>query len=220
MCSRGLIYVLRTTVHILLAVGIGAAQPRGKTASVFQDPSRPGVYISFERTGRRLPMRVGETSEGWFLKIHNNTRWSLTLESLGDGPKQNGDADLVYDVIEDPQGYPPSPIPAGNWFDLVSEASVRAGKSLDFSVPKAKLGEGLGIKVRFNYEWDAHRTAEPEHTIAFYHSELPASFRKGEKRRPSWMEGTVPGDPALPTASPLPAVLTPHPATLPPPVRK
>jgi hypothetical protein len=164
--------------------------------------------MTFERLGKRVPLREGESDEGWFLKIHNNMRWPLRLTGLGDVPKQNGDVDLVYDIIGDPQGYPPAPVPAGNWFDVVSTEVLRPGRTLLFSVPKIKLGEGLGIRIDFNYEWESGRSGEPVHQVVFYHSALPSSFRKGEKRRPSWMEGQAPEPPAAATPSPLPITLT------------
>ena len=80
---------------LLLMVGLVAAQRPDKSADVFLDAAKPGVYITFENIGRRVPIRAGETDEGWFLKIHNNTRWLLRFVALGEVPKQNGDADLV-----------------------------------------------------------------------------------------------------------------------------
>jgi hypothetical protein len=192
----------------MVATGIAAAQSPGKYDSVYLNVKVPGVYMTFERLGKRVPLREGESDQGWFLTIHNNYRWSLRFTALGDIPKQNGDADLVYDVIEDPHGYPPSPIPSGNWFDVVSTEVLQSGRTLLFSVPKANLNEGLGIRIEFNYEWEAGRPIQPVHHITFCHSELPARFRKGEKRRPGWMEGGTVGSPATPMPSPLPTTLT------------
>jgi hypothetical protein len=207
--------MIRRMALLLFMIGVAAGQRADNTGRVFVDAAKPGVYITFESLGKRVPLRAGETDEGWFLKIHNNTRWSLKFVALGELPKQNGDADLVYDVVEDPQGYPPSPIPTGNWFDVVSSETLLPGKVLSFSVPKANLGEGLGLKIRFQYEWDAGRVGEPEHSILFYHSQLPASLRKGERRRPGWMEGQFVGGP-VPLPSPLPTTLTPPPEPVPP----
>lgn len=215
-----IVLVVRSAILISAAVGIAAAQSPGKNIGVYLDPTKPGVYMTFERLGKRVPLREGETEEGWFLKIHNNTRWTLHLVALGDVPKQNGDVDLVYDVVEDPEGYPPSPMPFGNWFDVVADEVLRPGRTLLFSAPKVNLGEGLGIRIEFKYEWEAGRPREPVHHISFYHSELPANFRKGEKRRPGWMEGQIVSTPTTPILSPLPSILTITPAPERPPDRK
>lgn len=205
--------VIRTiATGVLFLSALGLAAP-GQSRSVFLNPAKPGAYVTFERIGKRIPERANETEQGIFLKIHNNTHWILIFDALDDGPSENGDASLMYDVIEDPRGYPTLPLPAGNWFDVVNSVWLRPSKSLLFSVPMAKLGVGLGLSIRFNYEWDANRIGEPRHTLVFYHSELPENLRRGEKRRPGFMEGVV----EAPEHLPLPPYL-PGPALSPPPV--
>src|SRR6185295_20015814 len=41
------------------------------------------VYITFERVGKREPRRIGEGSDGVWLRLHNNTRWRLNLQAYG-----------------------------------------------------------------------------------------------------------------------------------------
>jgi hypothetical protein len=45
--------------------------------------SKPSVYISFLRFGKRKPSRTGESDERVWLRLHNNTRWPLVLNAQG-----------------------------------------------------------------------------------------------------------------------------------------
>ena len=45
--------------------------------------NKPSVYISFLRYGKREPIHTGESNEGVWLRLHNNTRWPLVLLAQG-----------------------------------------------------------------------------------------------------------------------------------------
>jgi hypothetical protein len=47
--------------------------------------SNPSVYLSFVRVGKREPLHVSESDKGVWLRLHNNTRWSLVLNAYGAG---------------------------------------------------------------------------------------------------------------------------------------
>jgi hypothetical protein len=183
-----------------------AAQTQTKSGSVFLSPGKPGVYITFVRLGVREPMRVGESRQGAFFRLHNNTRWDLLLRMNG-VPQRNGEAGGFYSVIEDPNGYPPAALPPGEPRINVSSVNpIQPGNSIEFSVPQEHIGEGLGLQIEFNYEWEARDRPgipspnEPTHMVAFYHSQLPASMRRGERRRPAVNEPIW-----LPPAMPIPS---------------
>ena len=65
------------------------AQQSGSVSPVLLDPKLPSVYIRFERTGERPPVHSGESQDGVWLSIHNNTRGAISLstESLYVGSK-------------------------------------------------------------------------------------------------------------------------------------
>lgn len=50
---------------------------------------KPTVYITFERAGKRKPLFAGESNQGVWLRLHNNTRWAINFctLSLYVGPK-------------------------------------------------------------------------------------------------------------------------------------
>ena len=57
---------------------------------------KPSVFISFDHYGRREPLRVAESSEGVWLRLHNNTRATIFLPSYG-VPKEVGQVGLFYE---------------------------------------------------------------------------------------------------------------------------
>lgn len=58
-------------------------------ADVVVSKDKPTLYISYERAGERRPVYVGESDQGIWLRLHNNTRWAITFctESLYIGAK-------------------------------------------------------------------------------------------------------------------------------------
>jgi len=76
-------------IVIFIACSFVAVAPaqRRKTRRVSSDirilKNYPTVYISFERLGKREPRRTDEGDEGVWLRLHNNTRWRLSLKAYG-----------------------------------------------------------------------------------------------------------------------------------------
>lgn len=135
---------------------------------------KPTVYISFERTGKREPLLNGEGDEGIWLRLHNNTRWSIKLD-MNDVPSEEyGDADLFYEVVADEK------VVVDMRCHVCSSDRVPPGESLLFSVPQEHLAKGRAIRIRFTYEWeeDENRSTsgEPQHHVSFYSSKLPSGF--------------------------------------------
>ena len=54
-----------------------------KKADVVVSKGNPTVYITFERAGTRKPMDAGESDRGIWLRLHNNTRWSISFCTPG-----------------------------------------------------------------------------------------------------------------------------------------
>ena len=63
---------------------------------------KPTVYITFERTGVRAPLRAYESNEGIWMRLHNNTRWDINFAAFG-VPRENGDIGMFYEVEAVPQ---------------------------------------------------------------------------------------------------------------------
>jgi|ERR1043166_3793842 hypothetical protein len=150
-----------------------AAQHSGLAALQAEDRIKsglPSVYITLERTGKRKPLEQGESDEGVWLRLHNNTRWPLTL-AMNDVPKEYGDAALFYDVLSDGK------VVTERTCHACSSNQIRPGGSLLFSVPREDLSERGSIRVSFSYAWerahDVFAGREPQHFVYFYSSKLP-----------------------------------------------
>lgn len=176
-------------VIVILGVAVctysNSAKERERSIKLKKD--KPTVFISFVRFGRREPLEVGESDQGIWLRLHNNTRWVVWVPSFG-VTKEFGDMGLHYtierfpspvssivigpvepncpkkDVAKDtPVGYIPR--------DTKTFRPIKSGKSILFSVPREHLAPGLFIRISFHYDWenfvDAILGTEPEHFIAF-----------------------------------------------------
>lgn len=148
-----------------------ARQQRG--VRVIKD--KPTVYISFERVGKRAPLRNGESDEGVWLRVHNNTRWPIFLD-MNDVPSERyGDAVLFYEVLSDEK------VVIDARCHVCSVSKLPPGKSIVFSLARNYLAEGDAIRISFNYEWEADENGstslEPQHYIYFYSSDLPQKLQ-------------------------------------------
>lgn len=56
---------------------------QSKKADVVLSKGNPTVYITFERAGIREPLDAGESDEGIWLRLHNNTPWSISFCTPG-----------------------------------------------------------------------------------------------------------------------------------------
>jgi hypothetical protein len=187
------------SIIVLVSVPLLAqAQVKNKRASkdisVRLVKNKPSVYITFERYGKREPLEPTESSEGIWLRLHNNTRWELSFCAFGVS-KEYGEIGMFYDVEEMPfeesggsqsnstekmppvrkeKVEPPIGYKQGHACTIVR---LTSGKSILFSVPREHLADGLAIKTEFNYGWedidDINSGLEPEHNVYFYSTSLP-----------------------------------------------
>jgi hypothetical protein len=167
------------TLGGLLAM-MAASQKKSAPPSMRIEKDKPTVYISFVRVAKREPLHEGESKEGVWLKLHNNTRWTLVHAAFGVEPKW-GEVGLFYDVelakrrnrsdlSELPLGYDRG--------DVSSTNNLPSGKSILFSVPREHLAKNLRLRICYNYSWEAGDRGwvgydEPEHCVFFYGSNVP-----------------------------------------------
>jgi hypothetical protein len=141
--------------------------------------NKPTVYIEFERSGNRAPLFASESNKGIWLRLHNNTKWSIVLDMNGVPSEDYGDAALIYDVLSDRQVIIPDSC------HVCSFNSLGSGHSLLFSIPAEHLSTGRALRIKFSYCWeDSNGVAagrEPEHYVFFYASNLPKSSQQSKK---------------------------------------
>lgn len=129
--------------------------------SIKIDSSRPAVYIDFLNIGQGEPLNSSELKERVYLKLVNNSKWSIFVPLFVYG-KNDENTGLFYDVelervrklkdsyyedVEVPQGYEQGDCCTG-------ESELKSGKSVRFSVPVSHLSKNLKIRVDFNFAWE------------------------------------------------------------------
>lgn len=144
------------------------------------DSQKPSVYISFEKVGTREPIGDGSNSDKVFLRLHNNTRWTISFcvngffdrEGRESTFKNAIETSLNYEVererdysrgmafgtkeeaLESKPEIPP--LPRGNpTIHGCSLYRLISNKSVIFSVNSQDLADGLKIKVNFGFDWDS-----------------------------------------------------------------
>lgn len=162
---------------------------------------KPTVYITFERFGKALDpneqkmvqgdqrKKLPEKGNDVWLRIHNNTCWSINFYQYGLYlPKQRpGEsfkdvllkrAGILEDGVETALYYS---IMKGNTqiaytgIDSVDTVSLPPGLTVLFSVDRTHLSAKQSVRVRFNYSWEykhgneprGYINNEPDHYIEF-----------------------------------------------------
>ena len=159
----------------LLAVAVPAPGQLGSNGKVRPEKDKPTVYLTYERSGQRVPLTNGESRKGIWLRLHNNTKWKLVLRVNGVPNRSYGDAVVLYEV-ERTEGSGFTPV--GYRSHVASVIKVKSGNSLLFSLPQEHLEKGLAIRVRYNYDWELRKNNslpanEPSHSVTVDSSDLP-----------------------------------------------
>jgi len=82
-------------ILIFSIVSAQTRKPNKISSEIRLSRNKPSVYISYERTGKREPLYESESSEGIWLRLHNNTRWTIIFPSSG-APETHGDIGIFY----------------------------------------------------------------------------------------------------------------------------
>lgn len=160
-------------------LGLGAHLDAKAPGDVGLRKDKPTVYMEFVREGHREPLANGESDKGIWLRLHNNTKWSIGLNMHGVPSDDYGDASLIYDVLSEGQAS------IEGSCHVCSFNSLGSGRSLLFSVPAEHLSKGGALRIKFSYSWeDPNKVAagrEPEHYVYFYSAQLPKSPQQSSK---------------------------------------
>lgn len=154
--------------------------------------TQPSVFISFDHEGKREPLKTGESNNGVWLRLHNNTRVPLFFPTFS-VPSALRQLGMFYDIVSVSNvsnyhdGAPTvaqtktGELPVGYTLGHTSSAYLlKPGRSVLFSLPREHLPEGVALRINFNYEWEIEgkmesvRIGEPEHYVYFYSSRLPS----------------------------------------------
>jgi hypothetical protein len=178
-----------TILVLIVAPCLGQKNKSAKSnrqAGIKIDKKQPSVYVTFEKFGKRMPLRDDESGEGVYLRIHNNLRYAIRFCAFGisDEAEQliayskDTQMGINYDVVQNPVGItqrqPKIDVPSGypiggicHYFNLAG------GKSLLFAVPKEHLIQGVSIKIEFSYDWEEEWEDRPTHFVYFNSLDIP-----------------------------------------------
>ncbi len=158
----------------------------GKSTNPTVITDKSGVYVTFERFGKRTPLRDDEDGEGVWLRLNNNMHHSVSVCVFGisdEGEelityRKGAQIGLKYDVVLNPvsitnnQSQPNVPI-GYNTGDTCNLFRIKSGKSMLFAVPSEHLVKGLSIKIFFIYEWEDETVNNPTHLVYFNSANIP-----------------------------------------------
>ncbi len=205
MTSRIARIILIFIVAVSLPTALLAQRTKIRRANnnVRLQKDKPTVYISFVRFGERESFRTVDSENGVYLRLHNNTRWTLVLQAYGAGGYvfTKPDAEeigMFYGVEEVPRigiqmGTGDSENPSlstqqpvkqidpyenceaalGYWSSTVTIIELQPGKSFLFSLPREALCRNLRAYILYQYKWENDNGSEPEHRVYFYGRDLP-----------------------------------------------
>ncbi len=158
----------------------------GKASNPTVIADKSGVYVTFDRLGKRTPLRDDEGGEGVWLRLNNNMRYSISVCGFSipeEGEQlsafnENAQISVKYDVVLNPVAItderPNINVPVGyNTGDTCTLFEVKSGKSMEFVVPAEHTVKGLSIKIPFKYEWENETVNNPTHFVFFNSLNIP-----------------------------------------------
>lgn len=173
-------------------------------SNIVREKNRPTVYLIFEKDGKRKPKYEGESAEGIWLRLYNNTAWAIHIYTEGYYEKSMFSSLLICGNVKDEglrNGLEVAPlyyVEATN--DNVAVPKINrghrhldpsiwlpSGHSLLFSVPREHLAKFLQVSIWFSYEWEWERvkggrlerdSQEPLHVVSFNNQDLPEQVRQ------------------------------------------
>lgn len=156
-------------VLVCLVPQLNAKQSK-KAPDIRLANDKPTVYVSFVRSGPRRPLENWESDQGVWLRVYNNTKWNLIFNAGGVPDPSYGDAVIFYNIKRiEGEGA----VPIGYQRHVSSVIQLQSGRSLEFSIPREHVSQGLAIEIAFNYAWELNkehttvRESEPLHYITF-----------------------------------------------------
>jgi hypothetical protein len=138
-------------------VGLSQEKPKGFVL----DDSNEYVYIAFDHVGDRKPVFLREVKKGLWLRLVNNCRIPIIVNTFGTGTDDPG-IGLFHEVVRsegtgiylpnDKSTHRNQKIPQGYWMDTSTGTVVPPGKDLLFSVPIDHVGPDWYLRVRFDLD--------------------------------------------------------------------
>lgn len=188
-------YLFALGLIVLAAACAVAQQPSscGTSNDVRVVKDKPTIYITFERFGKALNpdeqkmlqgdqrKKVPDNGSDVWLRIHNNTCWSINFEQYGIYLPKPKTGETMKDVLLKRAGILEDGIETSLYYsimkgneqigytgiDVVDTVTLPAGLTVLFSVDKKHLAPKQSVRLSFHYAWEYKHGNEPEHYLEF-----------------------------------------------------
>jgi hypothetical protein len=182
----------------VLTASAAPVEAQQKTSTFVIDQSKPYVNLKFDHTGRRQPLSSHESDRGLWIRLANNCRVPIIVETFDPGTEDPGSG--VYDeVVPVDLNAPPLPhflrpgenastpakernetIPAGySAGDVVSTTTIAPGTTLLLSLPADHVGYFWKLQIRFYLDVPGSSNGSgPYSVVSFNWRDIPAKFRE------------------------------------------
>ncbi len=154
-----------------LCILAATASAQGKPEDFMLDPSRPYVYLAFDHVGRREPAAPGELPQGLWLRLVNNCKIPIEVQTFDLGTIDGG-VGLNYEVVT-VAGIVDSPAPTtkprGYSSHVGSPMVIDPGGTLLFSIPRDHVSKWWYLQTRFDLGLPVPRSGvHPFSTVSFF----------------------------------------------------
>lgn len=119
---------------------------------------RPSVYLTFEREGKREPIHATESSQGIWLRLHNNTKWAINFCT--------------------PSLYIPPKVAPAHLADGRGVVALREGVEVSIC---------HGVEDLRTYEWKLSRPGEAKNRKSIKESEREVGYDTGDVFSSAWL---------------------------------
>ncbi len=178
---------------ILMTLSMPVSRNQAKTHGFVIDSSKPYVFIDFDHVGDRKPLSESESRWGLWLRIVNNCRVPIIVDTfdLGTGDPGLG---VFYDVVpvRSHTGYVtasgevhssegPKSVPQGYYFSnqTISHRVIPPGGNILFSIPSNHVQPEWYLQVKFQFESPSTSAGrQPISLLEFLWSDIPERFRE------------------------------------------
>jgi hypothetical protein len=187
----------RISVLFLLITVCLTAQAQGTAVESFViDKSKPYVYLQFDHVGPRKPIQSDEGSIGLWVRVVNNCRIPIVLQSfsmpqgvpgvgLFDAVVENEPVLQIFSTPEEGREIQRKERlrkakhkPKGYSSETTGVTRIQPGSEILFSVPLNHVDDDWHMQVRFALDLNSSSVASGPFTyLPFYEWDIPKEFR-------------------------------------------
>ena len=174
-------FVVVACCFVILVNGKSIAQNKNDLECRI-DNTKASAYLTFEKAEKINSSVSGESAERVWLKFHNNSKWNMSVATIGT-EKIYGDYQVFYGLkaTDEFRGEIPE-VPKSHIFIT---RIIGSCETFVFSFPKKNLIEGLILYLEFSYEWEIGGNSGGgsgfiRHLVEFPYYNLPRDLKKEE----------------------------------------